>query len=48
MMQAKHIKQRIFALTHPVFDPVKQIRPGHFWMETPRFSAGLTVNIGME
>lgn len=41
-------KQAIFALAHPVFDPVKQIVKGHFWYPEPGISAGLTVNIGME
>jgi hypothetical protein len=39
-----------FALAHPVFDPDRQIVPGHFWVASamPVISAGLTVNIGME
>lgn len=38
----------IFALSNPVFDPVEQIVHGHFWQVDRRWSAGLTVNIGME
>jgi hypothetical protein len=38
----------LYALAHPVFDPKKQITPGHFWRFTPDIHAGLTVNIGME
>jgi hypothetical protein len=41
-------KQAIWALAHPVFDPEKQIIPGHFWIPEPLITAGLTVNIGME
>lgn len=41
-------KQVAWALAHPVFDPVRQIVRGHFWQASPRISAGLTVNIGME
>lgn len=41
-------RQKAFALAHPVFDPVKQITRGHFWMEFGKVSAGLTVNLGME
>lgn len=38
-----------FALAHPVFDPERQIVPGHFWWVNPsRISACLTTNIGME
>lgn len=37
-----------FALAHPVFDPQRQIVPGHFWLPERLVSAGLTVNIGME
>jgi hypothetical protein len=41
-----------FALANPVFDPDRQIVQGHFWrIEWPAYrdwSAGLTVNIGME
>jgi hypothetical protein len=39
-------RQAVFALTHPVFDPERQIG-GHHW-SIGRISAGLTVNIGME
>ena len=45
----KHLdKHALYALAHPVFDPLKQITPGHFWLVSPTISAGLTVNIGME
>jgi hypothetical protein len=38
-----------FALAHPVFDPERQIEPGHYWWALPDdVVAGLTVNIGME
>jgi len=37
-----------FALAHPVFDPVRQIVRGHFWVVERLVSACLTVNIGME
>jgi hypothetical protein len=37
-----------FALAHPVFDPVRQIVPGHYWRAGDTVSACLTVNIGME
>ena len=37
-----------FALAHPVFDPMKQIVPGHYWLADHSTSACLTVNIGME
>lgn len=37
-----------FALAHPVFDPERQIIPGHYWLEERDVSACLTVNIGME
>lgn len=40
--------QARYALAHPVFDPVRQIVPGHFWHPERHISAGLTVNIGME
>lgn len=41
--------QIAFALAHPVYDPMTQIVPGHYWWVTPgRLSACLTVNIGME
>jgi hypothetical protein len=36
-----------FALAHPVFDPERQITPGHFWRCGRNMSAGLTCNIGM-
>lgn len=38
----------IFALAHPVFDPERQIVPGHFWAVGGGVSAVLTCNIGME
>lgn len=41
-------KQALWALAHPVFDPVRQIVTGHFWLAERDVSAGLTVNIGME
>lgn len=41
-------KQAQFALAHPVFDPVRQIVTGHFWQVDNKWSAGLTINIGME
>lgn len=41
-------QQIAFALAHPVFDPERQIVPGHFWYAERLISAGLTVNIGME
>jgi len=41
-------KQIAYALAHPVFDPLKQITAGHFWLVDKQISAGLTVNIGME
>jgi len=39
-----------FALAHPVFDPERQIVPGHYWVadRAAGISACLTVNIGME
>lgn len=37
-----------FALAHPVYDPVTQIVPGHYWWAKRDVSACLTVNIGME
>ena len=37
-----------FALAYPVFDPMTQILPGHFWFVNSHLSAGLTVNIGIE
>lgn len=41
-----------FALAHPVYDPMTQIRPGHYWrvIHQPTWSitAGLTVNLGTE
>jgi hypothetical protein len=37
-----------FALAHPVYDPKRDIVPGHHWWVDRRMSAGLTVNIGME
>lgn len=37
-----------FALAHPVFDPERQILPGHTTIVDRNVSACLTVNIGME
>jgi hypothetical protein len=37
-----------FALAHPVFDPERQIVPGHYWRADRDVSACLTVNLGME
>ncbi len=37
-----------FALTHPVFDPDRQIVRGHTTWYDDLASVGLTVNIGME
>lgn len=37
-----------FALGHPVFDPVTQIVPGHYWRAGDTVSACLTINIGEE
>ena len=37
-----------FALAHPVFDPERQIVPGHYWRAGDTVSACLTVNIGEE
>jgi hypothetical protein len=37
-----------FALAHPVFDPEKQILPGHTTLVSRLVSACLTINIGME
>ena len=37
-----------FALAHPVFDPMTQILPGHFWKSGRLIAAGLTCNIGLE
>ena len=37
-----------FALSHPVFDPMKHIIAGHSWWVERFISATMTVNIGME
>ena len=37
----------VYALAHPVFDPARQITPGHAW-RVGRIGALVTVNIGME
>jgi hypothetical protein len=38
-----------FALSRPVFDPLRQIVPAHFfWISSTSMSACLTVNIGLE
>lgn len=39
--------QLAYALAHPVFDPERQITPGHF-RRAGRISLCVTVNIGME
>lgn len=36
-----------YALAHPVFDPLTQITPGHYWL-VGRIGVCLTANIGME
>jgi len=41
-------RQIEYALAHPVFDPMTQIVTGHFWHIPGGWSAGLTLNIGME
>jgi hypothetical protein len=41
-------RQALYALQHPVFDPLKQMTLGHSWLVTPKISAMLTVNIGLE
>jgi hypothetical protein len=41
-------RHAVYALAHPVFDPVKQITPKYSWMLVDHVSAMLTVNIGME
>lgn len=37
-----------YALAHPVYNPVTEIVPEHFWRVDRDTSAGLTVNIGTE
>ncbi len=37
-----------FALSHPVYDPTRDILPGHGRMLNARASMLLTVNIGQE
>ena len=44
-MQGKQVE---FALAHSVFDPERQITPGHGWWVDRRATALLTCNIGME
>lgn len=44
-MMKQHVEH---ALAHPVFDPMKQIIPGHTWLVERFVSATMTVNIGME
>lgn len=39
--------QIAFALAHPVYDPMTQILPGHFWRASDDISAALTANIGL-
>lgn len=41
-------RHALFALAHPVYDPEREIVPGHFWLVERDVSAGLTVNIGQE
>ncbi len=41
-------RQALFALAHPVFDPLAQIVPGHYWRADKETSAALTCNIGQE
>lgn len=36
------------ALSHPVFDPERQIDGRFFWQPERAISVGLTCNIGME
>jgi hypothetical protein len=40
--------QARFALAHPIYDPRRDTRDGHFWRVDHDTSAGLTVNIGEE
>jgi hypothetical protein len=40
--------QARYALYHPVFDPPRDMGPGHAWLAAPLVSAQLTVNIGEE
>jgi hypothetical protein len=47
-MQPDLIRQRAFALAHPVYDPTSQIVKGHSWMIDREVSGVLTVNIGDE
>jgi len=44
-MMKEHIA---FALTHPVFEPERDIMGHHGWVVDRSTSALLTVNIGME
>jgi hypothetical protein len=37
-----------FALAHPIYDPPRDVRPGHYWQAEREVSAGLTCNIGEE
>ena len=41
-------KQALYALAHPTFDPLTQITRANCWLATPKVSACLTVNIGLE
>jgi hypothetical protein len=41
-------KQAVFALAHPVFDPRRDIVPGHWWVVGRGVTGCLTVNIGEE
>lgn len=38
----------VFALAHPVYDPLTQILPGHTTPIDRLITCGLTVNIGQE
>jgi hypothetical protein len=41
--------QIAFALAHPVYEPQRDIVPGHYWrVGSSALSACLTVNIGQE
>ena len=38
----------VFALDHPVYNPMTEIVAGHFFFYSRHIHAGLTVNIGQE
>ena len=42
------IKQALYAMAHPVFDPERQITGKHYWQADRDVTACMTVNIGME